>query len=65
MRAEIDQMLKQGHGRIVNMGSMSAVNVIAGLTTYTGTKHAVLGLTRGAALDYSTGPPEPAVQFYV
>ncbi|AYM14305.1 2,5-dichloro-2,5-cyclohexadiene-1,4-diol dehydrogenase [Agrobacterium fabacearum S56] len=53
MRAEIDQMLKQGHGRIVNMGSMSAVNGIAGLTTYTATKHAVLGLTRGAALDYA------------
>ncbi|MBB1250954.1 SDR family oxidoreductase [Rhizobium sp. G21] len=53
MRAEIDQMLKQGHGNIVNMGSMSAVNGIAGLTTYTATKHAVLGLTRGAALDYA------------
>ncbi|MFZ1430195.1 MAG: SDR family oxidoreductase [Geminicoccaceae bacterium] len=53
MRAEIEQMLKQGHGNIVNMGSMSAVNGIAGLTTYTGTKHAVLGLTRGAALDYA------------
>lgn len=53
MRAEIDQMLKQGRGRIVNMGSMSAVNGIAGLTTYTATKHAVLGLTRGAALDYA------------
>jgi NAD(P)-dependent dehydrogenase (short-subunit alcohol dehydrogenase family) len=53
MRAEIDQMLRQGHGNIVNMGSMSAVNGIAGLTTYTASKHAVLGLTRGAALDYA------------
>ncbi|MGF6545789.1 SDR family oxidoreductase [Paraburkholderia youngii] len=53
MRAEIEQMLKQGGGTIVNMGSMSAVVGIPGLTTYSGSKHAVLGLTRGAALDYA------------
>lgn len=53
MRAEIEQMLKQGGGAIVNMGSMSAVVGISGLTTYSGSKHAVLGLTRGAALDYA------------
>lgn len=53
MRAEIAQMLKQGGGRIVNMGSMSAVVGIPGLTTYSGSKHAVLGLTRGAALEYA------------
>ena len=53
MRAEIRQMLKQGGGSIVNMGSMSSVVGIAGLTTYTASKHAVLGLTRGAALDYA------------
>lgn len=53
MRAEIEQMLRQGGGTIVNMGSMSSVVGIAGLTTYTGSKHAILGLTRGAALDYA------------
>ena len=53
MRAEIEQMLRQGGGAIVNMGSMSSVVGIAGLTTYTGSKHAILGLTRGAALDYA------------
>ncbi|WP_208456347.1 SDR family oxidoreductase [Burkholderia gladioli] len=53
MRAEITQMLKQGSGTIVNMGSMSAVVGIPGLATYSGSKHAVLGLTRGAALDYA------------
>lgn len=53
MRAEIEQMQRQGAGAIVNMGSMSAVVGIPGLTTYTGSKHAVLGLTRGAALDYA------------
>ncbi|NKJ44752.1 SDR family oxidoreductase [Novosphingobium sp. SG720] len=53
MRAQIGQMLRQGGGTIVNMGSMSAVVGIPGLTTYAGSKHAVLGLTRGAALDYA------------
>ncbi|WP_342106134.1 SDR family oxidoreductase [Methylobacterium sp. SI9] len=53
MRAEIEQLLRQGGGAIVNMGSMSSVVGIAGLTTYTGSKHAILGLTRGAALDYA------------
>lgn len=53
MRAEIRQMLKQGGGSIVNMGSMSSVVGIAGLSTYSASKHAVLGLTRGAALDYA------------
>lgn len=53
MRAEIRQMLRQGGGTIVNMGSMSAVVGIPGLSTYSGSKHAVLGLTRGAALDYA------------
>ena len=53
MRAEIRQMLKQGRGTIVNMGSMSSVVGIGGLSTYTASKHAVLGLTRGAALDYA------------
>ncbi|WKC35825.1 SDR family oxidoreductase [Ectopseudomonas chengduensis] len=53
MRHEINQMLKQGGGTIVNMGSMSSIVGIAGLSTYSGSKHAVLGLTRGAALDYA------------
>lgn len=53
MRHEVQQMLRQGGGSIVNMGSMSSVVGIPGLTTYTGSKHAVLGLTRGAALDYA------------
>lgn len=53
MRHEIDQMLRQGCGAIVNMGSMSSIVGIPGLSTYSGSKHAVLGLTRGAALDYA------------
>lgn len=53
MRYETEQMLRQGAGAIVNMGSMSSVVGIPGLTTYSASKHAVLGLTRGAALDYA------------
>lgn len=53
MRAEIRQILRQCGGTIVNMDSMSAVVGIPGLTTYSGSKQALLGLTRGAALDYA------------
>lgn len=53
MRHEIRQMLGQGGGTIVNMGSLSSVVGIPGLATYSGSKHAVLGLTRAAALDHA------------
>ena len=53
MKYQIAQMEKQGQGRIVNMGSMSSVVGIAGLSTYSASKHAVLGLTRSAAQEYA------------
>ena len=50
-RAAYAQMRKQGGGRIVNNGSISAHVPRAGAVTYTVTKHAITGLTRQLALD--------------
>lgn len=52
MKHEIAAMLKTGGGAIVNNASVVAAVSMPGLSTYTASKHAVLGLTRGAALDY-------------
>ena len=52
MKYEIQQMLKQGSGAIVNtasvMGSVGTPNA-----AYTASKHGVIGLTKSAALSYS------------
>mgnify|MGYP005795040589 CR=1 FL=1 len=52
MRAEINQMLKQGGGRIVNVSSGAGLKAVEGMPAYVGSKHAVLGLTRNAAIEY-------------
>lgn len=53
MKHEIRQMLKQGAGSIVNTSSF--VGMVASPTgaMYAATKHAVIGMTRGAALAYA------------
>ena len=50
-RAAFGQMRKQGGGRIINNGSISAHVPREGAVTYTVTKHAITGLTRQLALD--------------
>jgi NAD(P)-dependent dehydrogenase (short-subunit alcohol dehydrogenase family) len=45
------RMLPRGRGTIVNTASTSAIRGRAGLSAYVASKHAVLGLTRSAALD--------------
>jgi len=45
------RMIPRGTGSIVNTASTSAIRGRAGLAGYVATKHAVLGLTRVAALD--------------
>ncbi|PWM28503.1 MAG: oxidoreductase [Verrucomicrobia bacterium] len=54
MRFEILQMLKQGGGAIVNTSSQGGVTGFPGQAAYIACKHAVIGLTRTAALDYAS-----------
>lgn len=53
MKYEIPLMLKNGGGAIVNTSSGAGVIGIKGSPAYTAAKHAVIGLTRAAALDYA------------
>ena len=52
MKYEIAQMLKQGGGSIVNTASVAGlVGSRTGQSAYNASKHAVVGLTRTAALE--------------
>jgi NAD(P)-dependent dehydrogenase (short-subunit alcohol dehydrogenase family) len=53
MRYEIDAMLKNNGGSIVNMASILGQVGFAGAAAYVSAKHGVVGLTRTAALEYS------------
>lgn len=53
MRYEILQMLKQGGGTIVNTASAGGVVGFPGQAAYIACKHAIIGLTKTAAIDYS------------
>jgi len=53
MKHEVAQMVKQGSGVIVNTSSGAGIRGVAGGAAYTAAKHAIIGLTRSAALDYA------------
>jgi NAD(P)-dependent dehydrogenase (short-subunit alcohol dehydrogenase family) len=54
MRAELRQFLKQQSlGSIVNIGSIAGLTGLPGNPAYVASKHAVIGLTRNAAIDYA------------
>jgi NAD(P)-dependent dehydrogenase (short-subunit alcohol dehydrogenase family) len=53
MKYEIQQMLEQGAGAIVNNSSMVGLTGSPEASPYVASKHAVMGLTRSAALDYA------------
>lgn len=53
MRHQIPQMLDNGGGVIVNNASVAGLVGFAGIPAYTASKHAVVGLTRTAALEYA------------
>jgi NAD(P)-dependent dehydrogenase (short-subunit alcohol dehydrogenase family) len=54
MRTVIPGMVRSGGGSIVNVSSVSALVGIPGSIPYQGSKAAVLGLTRGAAVSYGS-----------
>ena len=53
MKYEIPLMLRHGGGAIVNMSSVAGVTGFPGHAAYTASKHAVIGLTKTAALEYA------------
>jgi NAD(P)-dependent dehydrogenase (short-subunit alcohol dehydrogenase family) len=52
MKYEIPHILKQG-GAIVNMSSITGLVGIVGQPAYSASKHAIIGLTKTAALEYA------------
>lgn len=53
MRYEIPVMLRAGGGSIVNTASVAGVTADPGMAPYVAAKHAVVGLSKAAALDYA------------
>ena len=54
LKYEIPQMLKQGGGAIVNTASAAGLVGSRRMSAYSASKHAVVGLTKSAALEYAT-----------
>jgi NAD(P)-dependent dehydrogenase (short-subunit alcohol dehydrogenase family) len=53
MKHELAQMLKQGGGVVVNTLSGAGIRGVAGGSAYAASKHAIIGMTKSAALDYA------------
>lgn len=53
MKHEIPLMLAQGKGAIVNTASVAALGAAPKMSIYAASKHAVLGLTRSASVEYA------------
>jgi NAD(P)-dependent dehydrogenase (short-subunit alcohol dehydrogenase family) len=53
MKYEIQQMSKTGGGVIVNNASIAGLIAERGISAYVGAKHAVIGLTKAAAVEYA------------
>ncbi|MFC1919823.1 SDR family oxidoreductase [Chloroflexota bacterium] len=53
MKHEIQIMINQGCGAIVNTASTAGLVGEAGMPAYTASKHGVVGLTKAAALEYA------------
>ena len=53
LKYEISHMIKQGGGAIENFSSVAGLIGFPGLSPYVASKHAINGLTKNAALEYS------------
>ncbi|MFD2247909.1 SDR family oxidoreductase [Pontibacter ruber] len=53
MKYEIPYMLRQGKGSIVNCSSIAGIIGFPNIPIYTASKHAVIGITKTAALEYA------------
>jgi 3alpha(or 20beta)-hydroxysteroid dehydrogenase len=51
MQTFLPDMVKHGRGAVVNVASVDATRGTAGMAAYCASKHAVLGMTRAAALE--------------
>ena len=54
MKYEIQQMLKTGAGVIVNNASIAGLIAERGISAYVAAKHAVIGLSKAAAIEYAS-----------
>ncbi|GGE02349.1 oxidoreductase [Aureimonas endophytica] len=52
LKAELAQMTAQGDGTIVNLSSIGGLSAAVDHAPYAGSKHAIIGITRTAALEY-------------
>jgi len=52
MQAALKQMMKQGHGNIVNVASLAGLVASGNNLSYSASKFAVVGMTKSAALEY-------------
>lgn len=53
MRAELEHMVAQGSGTIVNTASLAGLTGFATTAAYAASKHGVVGLTKTAAIEYA------------
>ena len=53
MKVQIEQMLKQGSGAIVNTASIAGLRGLPNNLAYVASKHAVVGMTKTAAMEYA------------
>lgn len=52
MKAQLEVMIPQGSGSIVNMASAAGIRGLPGYAGYSASKHAVVGLTKSVAVEY-------------
>ena len=53
MKAELEQMVEQGSGSIVNTASLAGLTGFKSTAGYAASKHGVVGLTKTAAIEYA------------